>query len=238
MVENTKAIVVSSVKYGDSDLIVKLYTEVGLKSYLLKRILKSKKGKLKTAYFQPLTQLEIVASHNDKGNLNYIKEAKVSYPYKTLSTDIVKQTIAIFLSEVLSKSLNEEEANPQLFKYLETSLIWLDVNDSVSNFHLLFLLQLSRHLGFYPDKENNDFQYFDLQEGCFSAIKPINSFIFGKELNNFKQLLGINFDALNTMQLNAIERQQILEVLLNYFELHLPVFNKPKSLSILKTIFA
>lgn len=238
MVENTKAIVISSVKYGDSDLIVKLYTEVGLKSYLLKRILKSKKGKLKTAYFQPLTQLEIVASHNDKGNLNFIKEAKVSYPYKTLATSIVKQTIAIFLSEVLSKSLQEEEANPQLFKFLETSLIWLDVNDAISNFHLLFLLQLSKHLGFYPDKENNEFQYFDLQGGCFSLTKPTNTFIQGRELNYFKQLLGITFDGLNTMQLNATERQQILEVLLNYFELHLPVFNKPKSLSILKTIFA
>lgn len=238
MVVTTKAIVISSVKYGDSDLIVKLYTEVGLKSYLLKRILKSKKGKLKTAYFQPLTQLEIVASHNDKGNLNYIKEAKVFYAYQTLATSIIKQTIAIFLSEVLSKSLNEEEANLKLYKYLETSLIWLDVNDNISNFHLLFLLKLSKYLGFYPDKENSNFQYFDLQEACFTPIKPVNTFIQDKELNYFKQLLGINFDALHVMRLNAIERQRILEILLHYFELHLPVFKKPQSLSILKTIFA
>lgn len=237
MIVNTKAIVISAVKYGEADLIIKCYTQEGLKSYLLKRILKAKRGKLKPAYFQLLTQLEIVASHNDKGNLNYIKEAKVIHPYETLSTNIIKQTIAMFLSEVLSKSLKEEEPNSQLFQFLETSLIWLDTHDEVSNFHLLFILQLSKHLGFYPDKENSEYEYFDLEAGCFSMFKPRNTFITGQKLNFFKQLIGINFDALHLLQFNANKRQEILDIVLRYFELHLPIFNKPKSLKVLKTIF-
>ena len=237
MIVNTKAIVISSIKYGDVDLIVKCYTEQGLKSYLLKRILKSKKGKLKVAYFQPLTQLELVASHNEKGKLNYIKEAKVLYPYTTVHNSIIKQTIFIFLSEILNKTLREEEANTQLFEFLELSLKWLDAHDEISNFHLLFLLNLTKHLGFYPGKENSNSDYFSLEQGIFLATKPKNQFISGQNLINFKKLLGTNFDSILTLKFNGKERQQLLEALVSYFELHLPGFQKPKSLTILKTVF-
>jgi len=237
MVVTTKAIVLSSIKYGDSDLIVKCYTEKGTKSYLLKRILKEKKGKLKASYFLPLTQLELVASHNTKGNLNYIKEARIHYPYATISTNIIKQTIAIFLAEVLSKCLHEEEVNKQLYEYLETSLIWLDTHNEASNFHLLFLLNLSKHLGFHPDRENSNYNYFDLQEGLFLENKPKNQYLTKDNLRHFKSLLGTNFDRLDSLKFNGKERQETLEILIQYFELHLPMFQKPKSLTILKTVF-
>ena len=186
MIVRTKAIVISSVKYAESDLIVKCYTEEGIKSYLLKRIFKAKKGKLKVAYFQPLTQLELVASHNQKSSLNYIKEAKVLYPYTTVHNNIIKQTIVIFLSEILNKALREEEANIQLFEFLEISLKWLDAHDQISNFHLLFMLNLTKHLGFYPDKENSQFNYFNIEQGVFSSIEPLNEFISNRKLENFK----------------------------------------------------
>jgi len=237
MTSKTKAIVLSSIKYGESDLIVKCYTEFGVRSYLLKRILKTKKGKLKASYFQPLTQLQLIAAHNEKGNLNYIKEANTSTPYRTIHTNIIKQTIVLFLSEVLSKSLYEEEVNKELFEYLETSLIWLDTHDGVSNFHLLFLLKLSKHLGFYPDKENCDLNYFDLQEGVFLNYKPKNQYITNDELSHFRILLGTNFDRLDSLKFNGKVRQETLDILIRYFELHLPMFQKPKSLTILKTVF-
>jgi len=107
----------SAIKYGEADLIVKCYTQLGLKSYMLKGVMKSKKGRLKAAYFQPLTHLELVARHNNKGNLNFIKEVKISYPYQTIPFNIIKQTMVLFLSEVLSKSIYEEEENRQLFEY-------------------------------------------------------------------------------------------------------------------------
>ena len=99
----TKAIVLSTLKYSDSSLIVKCYTQdEGLKSYLIRGVLKAKKGGVKIAYFQPLTQLNIEANHSKKGTLNSIKEVQISYPYKTIYKDIIKQSVVLFLSEVLS----------------------------------------------------------------------------------------------------------------------------------------
>jgi len=238
MLTTTKAIVLSSIKYSDSDLIVKCYTQDGLKSYMLKRILKAKKGKLKVAYFQPLTQLEMVVNHNTKGNLNFIKEVKLTHPYRTIPFNVVKQTIVLFLSETLTKSLQEEEKNESLFQYLETSLIWLDTHEDVSNFHLLFLLKLTKHLGFYPEKGIEDYPFFSLVEGRFFNIKPKNYPVSNENLTSLKILLGINFEGLHELQFNATARQSFLDMLIQYFELHLPGFNKPKSLAILKSVFA
>ncbi len=237
MLSTTKAIVLSAIKYGDADLIVKCYTQVGLKSYMLKGVLKSKKGKLKAAYFQPLTHLELVAKHNNKGNLNFIKEVKISYPYSTVPFDIVKQTMVLFLSEVLVKSIYEEEQNNQLFEYIETALIWLDTNGEVANFHLLFLLNLTKHLGFYPEKEDTNSIFFDLEEGRFTNSIPRNNIVTGENLTYLKALLGINFEGLYTLKFNGLIRQSILDILIRYFELHLPGFHRPKSLAILKTVF-
>ena len=97
MLQKTKAIVINSLRYADTSLIVNCYTEsFGIKTYILKGILSKKKGSLRKAYFQQLTQLEIVAYHNNKGNLNSIKEAKISNFYQNLQTDVIKQSLVIF----------------------------------------------------------------------------------------------------------------------------------------------
>src|SRR6056297_3305585 len=112
MLITTKGIVFSALKYGEADLIVKCFTQKsGLKTYLLRGVLKSKKGKIKASLFQPLTQLEIVASHKDKGALEYMKEAKLGIVYQSLHTNVVKSTVVMFLSEVLRNAVKEEEAN-------------------------------------------------------------------------------------------------------------------------------
>ena len=238
-VVTTKAIVLSALKYGDSSLIVKCYTqEEGIKSYLIRGILKAKKGGLKVAYFQPLTQLNIVASHNNKGTLNSIKEVQISNPYKTIYRDIVKQSVVLFLSEVLSFAIKEEEKNKALFKYLETSLIWLDLNDKIANFHLLFLLNLTRFLGFYPDLSEKNTLGFNLLEGNFTDTISQKNVINGNNFYQFKKLLGINFDSIENMSFSKQERQTVLKIIIQYFELHLDGFKKPKSLQILETVFS
>lgn len=238
-VVTTKAIVLSSLKYGDSSLIVKCYTEEeGVKSYLIRGILKAKKGGLKVAYFQPLTQLNIVARHNNKGNLNSIKEVQISNPYQTIYKDIVKQSVVMFLSEVLSYAIKEEEKNEELFEYLESGLIWLDLHDKISNFHLLFLLNLTRFLGFYPDLSESDKLGFDLVEGNFTDLTPYKNIISGNSYYQFKKLLDINFDAVENVSFGKQERQIVLKIIIQYFELHLDGFRKPKSLQILETVFS
>ena len=133
----TKAVVLNAIKYQDSSLIARCYTESdGVKSYMLRGILKARKGKLKAAYFQPLTQLRITAKHSNKNTLNYIKEVEVIHHYNSIYKDIIKQSIALFLSEVINYSIREEESNEILYEYLETSLLWLDTHDKISNFHL------------------------------------------------------------------------------------------------------
>lgn len=235
----TKAIVLSSLKFGDTSLIVKCYTQdEGLKSYLIRGVLKAKKGGVKVAYFQPLTQLKIVANHNTKNNLNSIKEVQVSYPYKTIYNDIVKQSVVMFLSEILSYSIQEEEENSSLFTYLETAFIWLDIHDNVSNFHLLFLLNLSGFLGFYPDLSDNDKLGFNLLEGNFSDSVHEKNVISGNNFYQFKKLLGINFDSIEKVSFSKSERQVILQIIIRYFELHLDGFRNPKSLQILEAVFS
>ncbi len=239
MITATKAIVLSTLKYGDAHLIVKCYTEIeGLKSYLLRGVLKSKKGKLKPAYFQPLNQLEIVANHNNKGALNSIKEASVAYHYTNIYQDIKKQTIVLFLSEMLSSIIKEKEQNKALFSYLETAFVWLDTNKHTSNFHLLFLLNLTKFIGFYPEIPKKKDTYFELLNGRFSESKPLQSHCQGNTVFQFKKLFGISFDALEAVQFSALDRQEILHVLIQYLELHLPELRKPKSLAVLKTIFS
>jgi len=234
----TKAIVLTSLKYGDTSLIVKAFTiSDGLKSYMLKGILASKKGKLKAAYFQPLTQLELVASHRNKGTLESIKEAKVSYHYQSVHTQVAKNALTMFLAEMLGNSIHEEEVNTPLFTYVETALQWLDMNDEVANFHLYFLMVLSKYLGFYPDTCNLEASYFDLLEGEFVQRPSLNPVISGRCLSLFKQILGTNFDALERVKMTKTERQEVLKSIVLYFELHLQGFRKPKSLAILNEVF-
>lgn len=237
MLVNTKAIVLTSIKYGEADLIVKCYTDFGIKTYMLKKIFRSKSNKLKVGYFQPLSQLDIIANHNDKGNLNSIREARASYIYTSIPNNIIKQTIVMFLSEVISGAIREEDKNPALFNYISTTLQWLDTHDHTTNFHLLFLLNLTKHLGFYPKINNKEAYYFNLLEGQFSDSKPDQNYISGENLNAFKTLIGTNFDVLEKLKFNARSRQMILEFLVSYYELHLPGFRRPKSLSILKEIY-
>ena len=235
----TKAIVLSTLKYGDYSLIAKVFTsEAGLQSFMLKGILRGRKGKLKTAFFQPLTQLEIIAITSPSGKLGYIQEALLSYPYTTLHADIRKSTIALFLSEVLGQSIREQDPDPSLFQYLEASLQWLDQHDKIANFHIGFLIGLTRHLGFYPDTNNVQAPYFDLMEGAFRNEPTLNPCMSGVELGHFRTFLGTNFDAIHTIRMTQKQRQKLLSQLVGYFEVHLHGFSKPRSLVVLDAVFS
>ena len=237
MIISTKAIVISTIKYGDSSLIVKCYTASdGIKTYLLKGILSSKKGKLRTAYFQPMSLLNIEASHKNKGTMEHIKEVKVSYPYTTIYMDMKKNAIAFFISEVLNMSLRETEKDPLLFRFLETALLWLDTHHMISNFHMIFMLNLTRYLGFYPDDSDSELPFFNLLEGAFSTHSEAHT-ISGEELVLFKSLLGINFDGMENIKLSKRQRNIVVNMLILYFQLHLQGFKKPKSASVLNEVF-
>lgn len=240
MIVSTKAIVLSKIKYKDHDLIIKCYTEkFGVISYLVRNALKTKKGKFKAAYFQPLSLLEIQADHKDSRSLQYLKDIKLFVYYNTLHTNVVKSTIAMFISEILSNILKEEEENKLLYSFLETTMIWFDQTSTNTNFHLLFLIELTKYLGFYPEVSNTtNARYFNLEEGKFQAKKHNIYSIDGENLTILKQLLGIKFDDTKMLQITSSQKREFLNMILLYFKLHLDGFKHPKSLSILNQVFS
>ena len=239
MLITTNAIVLSRIKFKDNDLIVKCYTqEKGIISFLLRGVLKSSKSSTKAAYFQLLSQLQLIIDYKENRSLQVVKETKLNTIYSTLHSNVLKGSIVMFLSEVLSSSLKEEEQNTPLFSYIETTLLWLDTQNDYSNFHLLFLLNLTKYLGFYPDTHDIEYPFFNLQEGRFDMDVRNKYCISGENLMLLKTLLGTTFDALPEIKINSKQRHTFLNTMLLYFELHLGSFKTPKSLSIFNQVFS
>ncbi len=238
MLITTRALVISALKYGEADLIVKAYTlSDGLRTYMLKGVLKSKKGKFKASMFQLLTRLEIVANHRNTGKLEYLKDAKVAGSYLSLHTNPVKSAMVMFLAEMLKNTIQEEESNPALFEFLESSLEFLDHSDNIANFHLLFLLKLTRYLGFYPENNSLDLPFFNLLDGVFQEIPTNDYCITGKNVELLNAFIESDFFTLQSIKLNKSGRNEFLKMLLLYFELHIEGFRKPRSLTVLNEIF-
>jgi DNA repair protein RecO (recombination protein O) len=237
MLVKTKAIVISSLKYQEKSLIVKCFTlSDGLKSYFVRDAFSSRKSNQKIAYFQPFSILEIEAVHKNKGTLENFKEIKLAIPFQTIHNTVTKSTIVLFLSEMMHYSIHEEEENDALFTYLETALLWLDAHDEIANFHLIFLLEATKYLGFYPDNTDIDLPYFEMTEGIFTPFNAISS-LSEHETQLFKKLLELKFES-DLKTFHIIERQILLKILIDYYSFHLEGFRKPKSLDVLKEVFS
>jgi DNA repair protein RecO (recombination protein O) len=241
MFKKTNAIVVKSLKYGESSLIVNCYCEnFGLQAFILRGILKSKSEKApKKSVFEPLNIIEIIFSKKESNNIGYIKEAKVKFPYKNIPFNFDKKSTIFFLNELLYQVLQEDKSkNINLFMYLYNSLIWLDSSKKISNFLIKFMFDLTKFIGFQPNVENEKFSYFDLENGFTTNTKPKGKFIEGKLKNIMILFLGTTFDKISSIKLNKIERIKLFNYALYYFQCHLQKFNKPKSISILNEIYS
>lgn len=237
MLVKTKGIVISTLRYQEKNLIVRCFTASdGIKSYFVRGAFGSKRAGQKMAYFQPLTVLEMEATHKNKGTLEYLQEIKLAFPLETIHLNVVKSTMALFLSEVLYVTIQEEERNEDLFHFLETAILWLDTHHHITNFHLIFLIEMTKFLGFYPDTSADVFPYFDLLDGVFTP--EIRSTCLNEsETRLIRKLLTLKFDHTQNI-FNVSERQTLLKVLLEYYQLHLGNFRTPKSLEVLKEVFA
>lgn len=237
MLVTTKAIVISTLRYQEKSLIVKCFTESdGLKSYFIRDAFSSRKTAQKIAYFQPLNILEIEALHKNKGSLEYFKEVKLGYPYHSVTTNITKTSIALFISEMLHHSIKEEEKNQALYSFLETALLWLDSHDEVANFHLILLLEVTKFLGFYPEAGHNSHDYFEMTEGVFIPFESL-SCLSAADTALLRRLMALRLD--NAVKVfHVSERQALLKILMDYYAFHLDGFKRPKSLEVLKDIFS
>ena len=230
----TKAIVLQSIKYGDNSLIVKMITEeLGIQSYMVKGVF-GKKSKMKAALFQNMTMLEIVADSSDN-SLGFIREISLSHCYKSIASDIKKSTIIIFISELLSKSISESETDTDLFNFIYDSMIWLDEAISgYANFPLVFAIQLSKFLGFFPNIDTySEGSSFDLLDGNFKTTHNDIYQIDNEPSQFLYKLCRYNNDNLT---ISNATRRKLLEAIVTYYKLHADNVREIKSYEILRTL--
>ena len=234
MIISSSAIVLSKLNYRDNDIIVKLLVrELGVTSFIVRGGSKKKKNN----YFQQLSLLEIEFDFNSKRSLHYFKDFENKFNLKTIHTDYKKMSVIIFLSEILSKILVHQVKDFDLFTFIEGSIKYYDNTKFNSSFHLAFLIKLSRFLGFYPEIENKDYKFFDLQHGCYTNTMDSKYLISEEELECFNMILGINFDELNSLTFNSMQRKNLLDNIILYYKLHIENFVSVKSLEVLRKLF-
>ena len=235
----TDAIVINAIRYAEADLIVKMFTQQkGSVSYIIKGVLKSKRGKLRSSFFQTGSFLEIDAIHSANKNLYTLKEVKPKKHFKTLHSNIAKSCILAFLFEIINKVLIDEEPDQDLYRFLHNAFLWLDDNNEIAFFHILFLIKLTAFLGCFPDDSNSQLPEFDIESGRFVPYSKENSTISNKLLDNFRLLLGMEFDGLKTTSILKQERKDLLKVVLKYYSFHVPGYQEPKSLIVLEQLFS
>ena len=239
----TKGIVLRAVKYGETSLVVTMFTELfGLQSYLVNGVRTStKKGTGKANLFQPTAILDLVVYHNELKHLNRIKEFKWHFLYQHVFSDVPKNAVALFMIELLTKCLKQPEANPELFEFCEDAFIHLDDSKGtvMANFPLYFALHLPVFFGFrISDDHSVENSILDLQEGTFVAEKPGHlHFLEEKQAEITSELLKImRPEELEQLKLNHDFRRQLLFAYETYYRLHIQDFGAMKTLPVLREV--
>ena len=238
MIEKTIGIVVKATKFSETSLIVKVFTEAfGMRTYMVRGVRK-KKSRTPINLFQPLSILDMVVYEKPGRDIQNIKEIKAGYFYSSIPYEISKSSIVIFLNELVFKSVKEEEPNPKLFQFIYHSLVYLDeVESGYQDFHLSFMLLLTRHLGFAPSTNFLPNQeIFDLQEGRYTSLKLTEAITINMPLSKYFFILSQNINYSKQVNISRIERQVLIEKILIYYQLHLPSFSEMKSFDVLSEV--
>lgn len=239
MILKSQAIVLHSYKFGESSLILKVYTEnSGLISCIIHGVRKSK-SQNKSAVFQLLNRLELVYYQKIKDQMGVIKEVKILKPFQSLHSDMRKTTIGLFLAEVLLKSFREEQPNPVFFNYLMQQLEYLDKSENnFSNLHLEILMKIALEQGIKPmNNFSDENKLFDLQNGIFVNTNPDHPFFLKPEISIlFNYLLLKTEGKTEALKLKREDRLNLLKGILQYLKIHLGGFGDVKSLEILEEI--
>jgi DNA repair protein RecO (recombination protein O) len=241
----TKGIVLRTVKYGETSLVVTIYTELfGVQSYLVNGVrTSSRKGPGKANLFQPAAILDLVVYHNELKNLQRIREFKWDVLYQQIFFNVLKNSVALFMVELLQKCLREPEPNPGLFYFIEDAFLHLDAGESrvLANFPLFFILHLAGFFGLRIDDSYNErFPFFDLVEGQFVAEHPQHPHVLeGNYSYITAQLLRARQPAeLQELALNQETRRILLQAYLTFYAVHVPDFGEMRTLAILQTVFS
>jgi DNA repair protein RecO (recombination protein O) len=240
MLTKTQAIVLHSLKYGESRLIVDMFTRAFGRQSFIVSIPKTSKSKIKKQFFQPLTLLEIETDIRPKLQLQKLADVRMLTPFASIPFEPDKLAISLFVAEFLYYALRSEQRNELLYDYLEYSIMWLDGQQTnYANFHLVFLLRLTRFLGFYPnldDYEEGD--YFDLRESEFMRNTPVHrDFLHPEEAQKVQLMMRMDFPTMHLFRMSHHDRNRLLEISIKYYRLHLPDFPEMKSIEVLQALY-
>ena len=240
MIRKTRGIVLHTTRYGESSLVVHCYTEQhGRQSYMVKGVRKSRKHN-RSNLFQPLFILDFEVYYKDSRDIQLVKEVNRATPLNSLPFDVVKSAQALFMAELIYRVVKEEESNPMLAHFLISSIQYLDALEIASpDFHILFMLQLSRHLGFYP---HNNFDerhvFFDLGNGLFiSHFQDVELHLDESSSKLLNQYMQLEYQSVRESDFNGLQRKEVLDNLLRFFRAHVAGMGEIRSLEILHGYF-
>ena len=235
----TTGIVLHTLKYSDSATIVTIYTrQFGRASYMAYGANK-KKAVCRSAVLQPLSIVELDVAHTPTKEIQRIKELRTAVPFIEIPFHPVKNSIALFLSEVLFRTLRQSDPDEELFHFLDKSIQLLDCCETgIANFHLVFLTKLTRYLGCAPNAENGTNGYFDLLNGVFLQQKPLHTHYLLPEMSkDMASLLEADYHTMEKLVFSRKRKTELLESMMEYYRLHIPDFNGLHSLEVLQSLF-
>jgi DNA repair protein RecO (recombination protein O) len=227
VLKRTPGIVLGSLKYKETSIIVKIFTrEFGTQSFIVNGV-RSSKARGKAALYQPLSLLDLVIYYKEGKGLHRISEAKLSAIFQDIPFHPVKRTIGIFLTEFFSKILREEEANSDLFEFLFHAIEYLDhQHRGIENFHLQLLLKSAVHLGFGPQGDLDFIQQLMEAGMHFTPLENEEKYI--------EQLIKSPFGS--ELKINSRYRREILDQIVKFYAIHLHERLEIKSIEVLKTV--
>lgn len=219
----SRGIVLHTTNYSESSLVVKIYTETsGLCSFIVSGV-RTKNSRFKSSLFQPLSLVEVVASGKPGQTMYRITEIHLSPPFSGIPENVIKSSIAIFIAEVIYRSIKEEEPNPSLFHFMDSGIQIFDLSrENCSRFHLFFMTQLTRHLGSYPHGTCiRGVSVLDLREGLFRDSIPLHTdYLLPDVTALFYDLMQTDFENFHTIPIPSPLSKQLLAALVAYFEMH------------------
>jgi len=240
MLTSTRGIVLHHIKYTDSRIIAYIYTDkFGRQTYILRGAANKRSG-IRKNLIQPLFLLDMEVYYKEKREIQSIKELIISEPFNSIPFDTVKSTVALFIAEILYKSLKEHTPNPQLFEFLFNAIQKLDkLEKGIHNYHILFLIILTRYLGFFPNgKFSGTTDTFDMLEGSFTSGMIKHGQMMSPEISEiFSRLLEKPLDEVDKISLSHSQREQLLEKLIEYYQIQLISMKEVTSYKILKSVF-
>ena len=228
MLQKTRGIALSYIRYRETSIIARVYTEeFGLQSYIVNSVRTAKSKNNRIALFQPRTLLEMVVYYKNDRDLHRMSEVKTSHPFQSLPFEMAKSTIAMFVTEMLNKVLKEEAGSPPLFRFLIESVLFLEeARQNYENFHLAFLLKLSFFLGFGPENAR-EFEN-QLRENSYPFL-PDDEMETALNIM-LRQPLG------SPIKLARASRNDLLDALVAYYQIHLDSIGEVKSLPVLREV--